>query len=310
MPKIGSKNFSGGGGILKRKDGTVLSIEFTPTHPNPKMAPKADAKFIPLWAVLNIQEDGREEVSVQTLRVGSVDDFEVVLDGRGVSGTAQFRKTEAFAIFMESLEHPRDGGEGQPADTYPEDPEGLIADYTNIAGTRVMFDQVNDESDYAKKNPRKAKDKETGKPLLDKNGKQVTYPLQHLVVAQYYGQVDVSKLAKPASAGKTTAAAAKTSTGGRPTAAKVTAPAAGSLDAIAVQARAEAEILKAVTAKKGKPLSKTKLMVNLLTALGGDTQQLNDAVRLWAENDANLAQVDGIDYDAAKKELTLEAVPA
>lgn len=306
MPSTRPAKFSGGG-ILKRKDGTILDIEFTPTHPNPKMAPKPDARMIPLWAVLQIQEDGREEVSVQSLRVGSVDDFEVVLDGKGVSGTAQFRKTEGFAIFMESLAHPRDGGEGQPEDTYPEDPEGLIADYTNLRGTRVMFDQVNDESDYAKKNPRKAKDKD-GKPILDKSGKQVTYPLQHLVVAQYYGQVDVSKLQAPKSvgSGKAPAAAAKASTGGRPAARTTAATAGTTLDPIAVQARAEAEILKAATSTKGKPLSKTKLMVKLLTALGGETQQLNDAVRLWADNDANLAQVDGISYDAGKKELTVE----
>lgn len=303
MPSTRASNFSGGG-LFKRKDGTIVGIEFTPTHPSPKMAPKADARFIPLWAVLSLLLDGQTEPGTKALRVGSVEDFEVVLDGKGVSGTAQFRKSEEFAIFMESLSNPKDGGDGQPEDTYPEDPEGLIADYTNLVGTRVMFDEVNDESDYAKKNPRKAKNKD-GTPKLGKDGKQITYPQTHLVVAQYYGQVDVAKLAKPAT-GKTPAAQAKASTGGRPTAAKVMAPAA-SLDAVTVQARAEAEILKAVTSTKGKPLSKTKLMVKLLTQLGGEPQALNDAVRLWADNDTNLSDVDGVSYDAGKKELTVAA---
>ena len=311
MPSPRASNFSGGG-ILKRKDGTIADIEFTPNNPLfADNTPKEDAKFVPLWAVLHILEDGREELTKQPVRVGDVKDFEIVLDGRGVSGTKQFRKTEGFAIFMESLAKPRDGGEGQPEDTYPEDPNGLVADYSNIRGTRVMFDQINDTSDWATKNPRKAKNKD-GSPLI-KDGKQVTYPRQHLVVAQYYGQVDFSKLA-PAQRGAAGKSVAKpTTTGGKPTA-RTNAPAAAatSLDPVQVQARAEVEILKAVTAAKGKPVTKTKLMVKLLTQLGGEPQALNDAVRLWADNDANLSQVDGVDYNADPKvqSLTLEAVTA
>jgi predicted RNA-binding protein with TRAM domain len=311
MPSTRASNFSGGG-ILKRKDGTVVDIEFTPNNPLfADNTAKEDAKFVPLWAVLHILEDGREELTKQPVRVGDIKDFTVVLDGRGVSGTKQFRKTEGFAIFMESLAKPRDGGDGQPEDTYPEDPNGLVADYSNIRGTRVMFDQVEDTSDWAKKNPRKAKNKD-GSPKLDANGKQVTYPRQHLVVAAYYGQVDPTKLQQAARGAAPVAA--KTTTGGKPQA-RTTAPTVttgAALDPVQVQARAEAEILKAVTAAKGKPVTKTKLMVKLLTQLGGEPQALNDAVRLWADSDANLSQVDGIEYNADPKvqSLTLEAVTA
>ncbi len=294
MPSTRTSNFAGGGGILRRKDGTIVDILFTRDNPlfKDKNEPKEGA-FEWLYGVLTIQEDGREELTKQPLKVGSVDDFEVVLDGRGVKGTTEFGKGSQWGRFMATLAKPTEG-DGQPEDTYPEDPEGLVADYSNIRGTRVMFDWEEDTSKWAKANPRKVKGKD-GKP-------DAVYPRENLIVAQYYGQVDVSKLATAARPKASTTAARP---GGKP-AARTAAPAATvSADEVAI--RAEAEVIKAVTSAKGKPLSKTKLSVKLLTQMGDADQTLSNEVRQWALDDKNLSQVDGVTYDPAKQELTVDA---
>lgn len=294
MPSTRASNFAGGGGILRRKDGTIVDIRFTKDNPLFKdtKEPK-DGAFEWLYAVLTIQEDGRDQLTQQPLKVGDVNDFEVVCDGRGVSGTTQFGKNSQFGIFMATLAKPKDGGDGQKEDLYPEDPEGLIADYSNMRGTRVMFDWTKDESKWAKEHPRVVKGKD-GQP--DKK-----YDRENLVVAQYYGQVDVSKLATAAKP-----AAAKTSgtrPGGKPAVSSKPAAAAASSEDVA--ARATNEVIKAVGSAKGKPLSKTKLSVKLLTQMGDADQNLSNEVRQWALEDANLKGIDGITYDPAKQELTL-----
>lgn len=299
MPSTRTSNFAGGGGILRRKDGTILDILFT--KDNPLFKDKNDPKegvFEWLYAVLTIQEDGRDELTKQPLKVGDVNDFEVVCEGRGVSGTVQFGKNSQFGIFMATLAKPKDGGDGQKEDIYPEDAEGLVADYTNMRGTRVMFDWVEDTSKWAKEHPRVVKDKENPG---DKK-KEKTYPRENLVVAQYYGQVDVSKLPTAAKSGAAKASSG-TRPGGKPAATKATAaPAASATD---VSERATQEVIKAVAGAKGKPLSKTKLSVKLLTQLGDADQNLSNEVRQWALDDKNLQGIDGVKYDPAKQELSL-----
>lgn len=302
MPSTRSSNMAGGGGILRRKDGTILDILFTTENPlfKDSKEPK-DGDFVWLYGVLTIQEDGREELTKQPLKVGDAKDYEVVCDGRGVSGTTAFGKNSQFGIFKATLEKPKDGGAGQPEDLYPEDPEGLVADFSNIRGSRVMFDWVEDTSKWAKANPRKVKGKNGGQDKV--------YPRENLVVAQYYGQVDVSKLP---TAGKP--AAAKTSgsrpAGSKPAARPAAAPAAAAQSTEDVAVRAEVEVIKAVKSAKGKPLSKTKLSVKLLTQLGDADQNLSNEVRTWAMNDENLKNVDGVTYDPAKQELSLTPVEA
>lgn len=303
MPSTRTSNFAGGGGILRRKDGTILDIMFTKDNPlfKDKNEPKEGA-FEWLYAVLLIQEDGREELTKQPLKVGSVDDFEIVCDGRGVSGTTQFGKNSQFGLFMATMAKPKDGGNGQPEDLYPEDAEGLVADYSNMRGTRVMFDWVEDESKWAKANPRKAvKD---GKPVKDDKGVQKTYPRENLVVAQYYGQVDASKLATAAKSA-TAKSTSGTRPGGKPVVAAKPASTGVATSTADVAERATQEIIKAVAGAKGKPLSKTKLSVKLLTQLGDADQTLSNDVRSWALVDANLSGINGVTYDAAKQELSL-----
>lgn len=298
MPSTRTSNFAGGGGILRRKDGTVLDITFTKVNPlfKGQNEPKEGA-FEWLYAVLLIQEDGREELTKQPLKVGDVNDYEVVLDGRGVKGTVAFGKSTQFGIFMASLAKPKDGGDGQPEDIYPEDPEQLVADYSTMRGTRVMFDWVEDGSKWAKANPRK----------VVKDGVTRKYPRENLVVAQYYGQADASKLptaSKPAAQ----KASSGTRPGGRPAvASKPAAAAPAAMSAADVNERAVSEVIKAVGSAKGKPLSKTKLSVKLLTQMGDVDQNLSNEVRQWAMDDSNLKGIDGVKYDPAKQELTLDA---
>jgi hypothetical protein len=301
MPSARASNFAGGGGILRRKDGTIVDIQFTTENPlfKDQNEPKEGA-FTWLYAVLTIQEDGRDQLTKQPLKVGDVKDFTVCCDGRGVSGTVAFGKNSQFGIFMQHLAKPKDGGAGQPEDIYPEDPDGLVADYSNIRGTRVMFDWIEDTSKWAKANPRK----------VTKDGVTKMYPRENLVVAQYYSQVDVSKLPAPGKASAPKSSGSRPgATGGKPTAAAKPAT-AGTVDPVAVAARATEEVIKAVKAAKGKPVSKTKLSVKLLTALGSDDQNLSNAVRLWASEDSNLGDIDEVVYDAAKQELTLAEVAA
>lgn len=301
MPSSRVSNFKGGGGILRKKDGTVLDIQFSPVNPlfDGKPAPALPAgqkasDFKWLYAVLYIQEDGREEISTQPLKVGSVDDFAVVNEGRGVSGTVQFGKGSEFGVFLNSLHNPLDEEPGLAEDIFPEDPEGLVADFSAIRGARVMFDWIPDESKWGKANPRKAKDKD-GKPVM-KDGKQVLYPRENLVVGKYYGQVPVQDVPK---------AGAKVAKGQAGKPAPVAAKAGPVLDAALIGALADETVTKILSEAKDKKLSVNKLSVKLLTALGESTEETRNAVREWAANVKNLAGIEGVTVDAEGKNVTI-----
>lgn len=308
-----ASKLKGGGGILRRKDGTILGLNFTTENPlfAGKPAPKrkpGDPKpsdFVWLYGVLDIQEDGREDITHQPLKVGGVDDFEVVLDGAGLSGTVGISKSSEFGIFLNSLSNPLDEGDGFDEEQFPEDPEGLVADFSPMVGARVQFDWIPDESKWGKANPRKAKDKDTGKPIM-KDGKQVTYPRENLAVRSYYGQVDVAALAKAA---KTAKAGGKAPVAGKPV------KAAAASTGVDIADLASTKVVECLKAAKGNSLTKAKLSVKLLTALAGDNENRED-VRTWALKGENLASInanyapDGFDevaYDAATETVSLVA---
>lgn len=299
MPSTRAENFKGGGGILRKKDGTILGIEFTPINPLFKdTAPKPGVKksdFKWLYAVLTIQEDGREQVSLQPLKVGSVDDFEVVEDGRGVAGTRQFGKGSEFGTFLETLYKPLDEGEGFDPERFPEDPEGLVADFTNIAGARVQFDWQLDESKWGKAHPRKAKDKD-GKPLM-KDGKQVTYPAELLVVRSYYGQVEVGPAASKPKPGGAAARSAGT-----------TAKKAAAKPAVDVAALAGTKVVAALLKVKGNATTIQKLNVKLLQEMAeAEYADTREPVRAWALKGENVATIPGVTYDTDSKVVSYEA---
>ncbi len=108
-----------------------------------------------------------------------------------------------------------------------------------------------------------------------------------------------------ATKGKATSGSRPSTAGSRPAAR--TAPAAAAASSKDVAQRAQQEIIKAVVGAKGKPLSKTKLSVKLLTQLGDADQNLSNEVRQWALDDKNLQGIDGVKYDSAKQELTVDA---
>lgn len=284
MPSARSSSFSGGGGgILRKKDGTILRVEFTTENPLWKDKSKtSESGFKSLFGVLHIQEDGREQVSLQPLFVGNADDYTVVLDGQGVSGVKGFSKSSDWFIFLNSLSNPIGGGEGFDETVFPEDPEGLVADYRALAGQRVQFDWQENAKKTAKLGRRPAK--KDGKPVLDAKGQPVTYPQEDLVVGTYYGRVDVV----PAKA--VVAAKSGTIVGAAKAAKPAAAAAAPAAD---VTEMAEEAILKALMAAKGRSLSKNRLSVKLLTSIQADEATI-EAVRTWAMNDSNLSAIDGV----------------
>lgn len=298
MPSAKSSSFRGGGGILRKKDGTILNIDFTPVNPlfdgkpAPKLAPgQKRSDFVWLYAVLTIQEDGREELTQQPLKVGSVDDFEVVLDGRGVSGTMQFGKGSEFGIFAESLSHPKDEGAGFDESNFPEDLEGLVADYTAIIGARVQFDWVKDESKWGLANPRKGKDK-AGKELKGKDGKPILYDRENLIVRSYYGQVDVADVPAPVAKQGVVKTAPK----------KVAKPAVASVD---IPALAASKVVAVLSSAKGNALTINKLSVKLLTEMSNEPDTRED-VRAWSLKGDNLATIPGVLYDKTTQVVSLE----
>lgn len=299
MPSARASQFKGGGGILRRKDGTILDIQFTDKNPlfkdEKKPAVKAGEKkpFHSLYAVLLIQEDGRDETTQQPLFVGDADQFEVVEDGRALSGTAALSKSSDFYIFMDSLSHPVDGGDGFDETNFPEDPEGLVADFSAMRGARVMFDWKKNDQKTKKLGQRVVKGK-GGKP-------DMKFDREDLVVAVYYGQTDVDaaeapKVNKP---GKTTAPAAKST--------KTTKAGSTPAPAFNVTEVAGQNIAACLVAAKDNKLTINKLSVKLLSALGAETADVREEVRAWALKGDNLKSLVGSGYAPDAKEFSYDA---
>lgn len=301
MPSTRASKATGGGGILRRKDGTVLEIQFSTKNPlfkEERQAMTKDGKpsdYKALYALLTIQEDGRAEFgpSIQPIKVGDAKDYEIVCDGRGLSGTRGFNKTSPWIIFLESLANPTGGEAGFPEDKFPEDPAGLVADYSNIRGVRLMFDWAKDESDWAKKNPRKVEAKD-GKPAM-------SFPRENLVVAQFYNQVDVASLPKAPVAGKPAAPATPQLSGSKAGVTKT-------IDAGLVQATAEDQVQTVLGAAKDKTLTRNKLSVKLLNSMASLDDGLREAVRTFALDGANLAKLEGVTFNQGTDTVTYTPV--
>jgi hypothetical protein len=293
MPSARSSNFKGGGGILRKKDGTVLDIQFTDKNPLWKDGAKPAGKpgdkksdFHSLFAVLHIQEDGREELSLQPLFVGDADAFEVVLDGRGVKGDAQFSKSSDWFIFLDSLAHPKDGGAGFDESDFPEDPDGLVADYTALRGVRVQFDWEKNDVKTKKLGQRLVKGKD-GKP-------DQKFDREDLVVRSYYGQVEVGEAPKQAPGSKKTSAPVVGKT-----MKKSTAP------AVDIAALAAERILSVLKVAKGNALTLNKLSVKLLQEMANEPETRED-VRAWALKADNVKGVEGVNYDVTTTVVSLK----
>lgn len=295
MPSARASKAVGGGGILRRKDGTILEVQFTDKNPlwkGDKPAPKKGEKvstFHSLFAVLTIQEDGREGVSTQPLFVGDADAYEIVADGRGIKGEKPLSKNSDFIVFLETLSTPTDGGTGFDENQFPEDPEGLVADYSALRGQRVMFDWRKNEAKTKKFGQREVKGKD-GKPAMK-------FDREDLVVAAYYGSVDVSKLA--------TVAAPKPSTSGKPAGSK--AGTSKAVDAALVAATAEDQVQTILAAAKDRTLTRNKLSVKLLNSMAALDGDLREAVRVYCLEGANLSNIENVTFNAGTDMVSLAA---
>lgn len=284
MPGARVASFKGASGILRDVDGVIVGIEFTDQNPlagrgTPKPGQKK-SDFHSLFAVLQVKVDGAETASAQPLFVGNADDFGITEDKMGLTGPNPLSKSSGWFIFLNSIVNPG-GVEGSGFDesNFPDDdPE--LADYSALVGARVRFNWQKNEKATKKYGQKASKD---GKKKYDR---------EDLIVTAYYGQVDVD--ATPAST--SAPAAGKTST---------TAAAKGKKGEPNIPALSVENVLLALSKAKDNKLSKAKLSVKILTQMETADAETRQAVRDWAFADANLAGIDGVDYDAKTQMVSL-----
>lgn len=295
MPSGRLSAFKGGGGILRGVDCTITDLQFTDqkaviatSKPRPGVK-KSD--FHSLWANLSFLVDGAEAPVTQSVFVGDADAFEVVCDGRGLGGDGQLSKSSGWFVLYNSLV-----AAGFDENLIPDDP--TVADYTAIVGARVRTDwQVNEA--LTKKLGKRAAMKD-GKAVKGRDGKPVSYDREDLVITAYHGQVEVEDGQVVANA-KPTAGKAST----KPTTSGKTKTAPPPPEPEDISERITDIIIDAVTTSKTKSLTKSKLSVVVMQALKDEDGTLIDEARAWAFDDANLAGIDGLSYDKAKKTLSL-----
>lgn len=291
MPFAAPSKFKGASGILRDVDATIVGLEITDVNPLAgRGTPKPGAKksdFHTLFGVLKVRVDGAETVSDQPLFIGDADVFVPTEDGMGVSGEGQLSKSSGWFIFLDSLEKA-----GFDMDNFPEDPEGIVADYSALVGARVRFNWQKNEK-ATKKYGQKL-----GKKVDPKTGKPVAYDREDLIVTNYYGQADVDEpvvAAKKSGVGKTQPAGQA-----KPLGAKKGAK-------VDVAKVAADNIILALNAAKDKRASKSKVSVKLLTQLGTESPELRTEVRAWADDNNNLASIEGVTFDPASEMLSLDA---
>ena len=291
MPSARPSGFSGGGGLLRGVDATIVGLEFITRTSEGKPAQAAKAgqaakpakpPFTSLQAQLTVLPDGATEV-VKPFPLFVGDAAAYTFDGPTVSGEKQFSKSSGFPMFVQSLVDAK-----FPEDLLPEDPEGLVADYTNVIGARVRFDWRKNEKLTASAGKTYGKDDraaiKAGKPP-----KGSGFDREDLIVTAYYGQAEVAPVK----------GAAKTGTkAGKVNAAKAI---------VDIATLAGDTVLTAVSKAKDQRITKTRLSVKILTLLASaDPDVRNEAIE-WAGSDTNLAGIEGVDYDTANQTLSLSA---
>ncbi len=276
MPSARPSSFKGGAGFLRAVDGTILDIQFTDKLPGQAAAPASKSGFHSLFAVLNLQQDGRDDLTQQALFVGDANAFGVTDDGHGVTGPEQFSKSSGWFIFLNSLVTA-----GFDETVFPDDdPE--LADYSAIIGARVRFDQQVNEK-LTKKLGQRA----------DKKDPKKKYDRTDLIVTNYYGQVEVE--APKATPVARVVAAPKA-------VAKVKKSAAPAIDIATVAAE---NIILALSTAKNQQLVKARLGVKLIQVMNAAEPTTRDSVREWADNNDNLSSIEGVNFDAATQVLSL-----
>lgn len=276
----------GGGGILRKQDGVIVGIQFSDVNPffkNDKPAKKGESVFKPLWAILSILVDGATEAIKQTLKVGDSEVFGVTEDGQGVTSEpgVAFGKN-GWTIFYNSLV---DAGFPEE-ERIPEDPNGEVADYSGIVGSRVRFDWQKNEYLTGKLGQRKSKDGKSG------------YDREDLIVTAFYDFVEVEdgEVVPQPTGGKSQSAS-------KAAPAKAAKPGKSTKVEVDIAAVATAAVQAILGAAKDNKLPLAKVSVKMLNQLGDQTAEVRDEARQWLE--ANPTGIEGVDYDAATKTLSI-----
>ncbi len=289
MPSARPSNFKGAAGILRDVDGTIVSLEFTDQNPLwTGEKPGKKSTFRSLFAVFGIRVDGSEDVSIQPVWVGDADAFGITDDKMGLIG-GELSKGSSFFVLLDSISKT----EFDEAN-YIEDAETETANWGALVGARFRFNWAVDERATQK----------YGKKVSKKDPKK-SYDRENLIVTNYYGQVEVDEAPAPVAAKKPgLRSATPPASAAKPLGTK---PAAKGKTAVSVEDTAKQYIIEAISSKKGKPLSKSKLSVMLLNALNTVDPQLRTDVRTWANDNENLSDIDGVIFNAETAELTLDA---
>lgn len=283
MPSARPSKFSGGGGLLRKVDATIVGLELVtqtskPKPPVPasngKPAQPAKAAFESVQAVLTVLPDGATEpVKTFGLFIGGTADYKIE-SPTSVSGTKEFNQKRGFPLLLKTLVDSK-----CPEDIFPEDPEGLVAEFKGVIGARVRFDwQVNEEATktfgrtFSKKDP-------------ERKGKG--FDREDLIITAYYGHADV------APGGKTT---------GKVSAKATKAAAAAAVD---IPTLATEKTIEAVSKAKDKKLTKTRLGVKLLNLLSAVDSDTRNAAIAWTTSDDNLASIDDLDYNVTTQTLSV-----
>lgn len=279
MPGARPTSFKKGGGFLNQVDGAITGYEFTDEFPGGDGGKRKGKKsdFNPLYFVLSARVDGADEDVTTTMFAGSADDFEITDDGHTlvpVDNDGGLRANSDLAIFINSLVEA-----GFPETSLPED----SINYEAIIGTRVRFEQRNNDEKTKRLGKRKGKD-----------GKE--YNRQDLVVMAVYSLPGTSK---PATKGKS-APAVKTKPGAVAPTSRAKVVDAADNDALLELAD---ETLVGIISSRGGTILKGKLSVPTLNALKGNPQR-QDVQKLFI-SDEYLTRENGWGYDATTQELTL-----
>lgn len=270
--------FKKGGGFLNNVDGVITSYEFTDEFNGEAFTPgkvNGKEKFHSLYCLLSARVDGADEDVTTTLFVGGFDDFTIEDDGHTLVAVEEGRELGANTAFAKLISTLVEAG--FPETNLPED----SINFESIIGTRVRFAQRDNPEMKAK--GKKRVDKKTGKE----------YPYQDLVIDQVYS-LPVTETARPAAKGASKPAAAK----GAKAAPKVA-------DAGAAVAELATETLQTIVTEAGGSISKAKAGMKIIAKLM--KHELRNSVQKWAANDANLAGIDGLEYDAATSTLSIAA---
>ena len=261
-----------GGKILDNVDGTITSVTFLAAMMDGSKPKKGVP--CPLWAVVNIDQDGKSDPQLQYLKVcgtGGDTEWKISKDGKTATPLSEtigiWRTEDGLQPFLTSLVDEAGFDEAR----LPE-PVGAPLNFACLVGERFRFVQKlrTDEWALDPKNYRVAK--KTGK----------TYQRTFLAVSEFYTTVS-SRLQH-----------------GKPNGRVTIGEETPELADIAPKAL---KTLKAVLKKADSPILYTELKLKVQTALMGDSDR--NAVWAYLSDPGRVASLPGVLFDPAATPATV-----